>query len=584
MDLDRATPEKKTPQTTPDKNGSSSPLLSDASFTSTPLITSTPPSNSNPTFITNSLNLQRNPSTTKEQTEALNRAVSISSNRSIDPSRKSTLPSRLVASHQERGRARTDSDSSLLDNTNNSSLTKSPSNASVRSVQAVGSFPLGSLRVVSPSPPRAGDAGSHECLKSGDVFIVRGVPEGAIIGYDTHVLTVSMRDQFEGIKGIPPGVHLVWGGSAVTSLRNGFWFMSPKRASDEYGEIHVRRWDNQNEVLQEEISMAEVRIQKSELPELLPKMQSYAASNKAPLTQVNTTDSNNPTIAAKDPAIWLQLTSCMKGPMLNKVTGQKWNHWQVSSFHDYSSRSRNANSNREADITIDNYKDEVLNFIFPKDTRTFSETSQGRARTEQALDSTSHIEDIINENCTYQDSDEIIGELQFCYLTGMLLGNLACMEHWAHVVKTVFHAHTLAVEMPVFFTKFIQAVHTQFRYDNDYIDGSILDHDTNLVHDLTMILITFKSRLNERLIARGSTLTRDQTALATAFEEFEEWLWKWGWDLRGNYVRSGKIQLEDGEWVDAEMQDFEAEDERGEWAPVVVDLEENGREKGLIKF
>jgi len=429
MDHDGNTPEKKTPEISPQKNGSSSPLLSDASFTATPLITSTALSNGNSTFITNSLNLQRNPSTAKEQNEDLNRAASISSNRSIDLSRKSTLSSRLVASHQERGRTRTDSDSSLLDTANNSSLTKSLSNASVRSVQAVGNFPLGSLRVHSPSPPRPGEAGSHECLKSGDVFIVRGVPEGSIIGYDSHVLTVNKRDQFEGIKDIPPGVHLVWGGSAVTSLRNGFWFMSPKRASDEYGEIHVRRWDTQNEVLQEEISMAEVRIQKTELPELLPKMQSYPASNKAPLTQVNSVDSKKPTMAAKDPTIWPQLTSCMKGPMLNKVTGQKWNHWQVSSFHDYSSRSHNANSSRDADITIDNYKDEVLNFVFPKDTRTFSKTSQGRTRTEQALDSTSHIEDIINENCTYQDSDEIIGEVQFCYLTGMLLGNLACMEH-----------------------------------------------------------------------------------------------------------------------------------------------------------
>jgi A1 cistron-splicing factor AAR2 len=43
-------------------------------------------------------------------------------------------------------------------------------------------------------------------------------------------------------------------------------------------------------------------------------------------------------------------------------------------------------------------------------------------------------------------------------------------------------------------------------------------------------------------------------------------------------------RLEDGEWVDAELQDFQDEDERGEWAPAVVELDEHGREKGLISF
>ena len=36
--------------------------------------------------------------------------------------------------------------------------------------------------------------------------------------------------------------------------------------------------------------------------------------------------------------------------------------------------------------------------------------------------------------------------------------------------------------------------------------------------------------------------------------------------------------------VDAELKDFEAEDERGEYAPVVVDMDEDGRERDLIRF
>ena len=99
-----------------------------------------------------------------------------------------------------------------------------------------------------------------------------------------------------------------------------------------------------------------------------------------------------------------------------------------------------------------------------------------------------------------------------------------------------------------------------------------------------MVLTLFKSRLNELLLAQGSNLTPEQSAVGKAFETLESWLWKWNWDLRGNYLRSGQYQLEDGEFVDAELEDFEAEDERGEYAPVMVDLDEDGRERGLIRL
>jgi hypothetical protein len=50
------------------------------------------------------------------------------------------------------------------------------------------------------------------------------------------------------------------------------------------------------------------------------------------------------------------------------------------------------------------------------------------------MDTSSHVKAIISGICTYEDSDEIIGEIQFCYLTGMLIGNAACMEHWVRAL------------------------------------------------------------------------------------------------------------------------------------------------------
>jgi A1 cistron-splicing factor AAR2 len=289
-----------------------------------------------------------------------------------------------------------------------------------------------------------------------------------------------------------------------------------------------------------EVSVAELRIQKDGLPEIFDKLQAYNTSSSSLATQagsaVNTTFSNSLT---KDPNIWHHLTSSMKGALLSKITGHEWNHWQVSSTHDYKPAAKLASS--VPDDPLDFGMDEVLNFVFPKALRTFTSASIGRDRTEQAMDTSAHIMAVITGSCTYEDSDEIIGELQFCYVTGMILGNVACMEHWAHIVKVVFKAFRLALDFPTFFRKFVEAVHAQFIYDEEGLEGSILDHDSSLSDDLRIILTVFKSRLNELLLAQGGDLTPEQNEVGKAFEELESWLWKWGWDLRGNYVRSGKV-------------------------------------------
>jgi A1 cistron-splicing factor AAR2 len=322
------------------------------------------------------------------------------------------------------------------------------------------------------------------------------------------------------------------------------------------------------------VSSAEIRIQKQSLPEFEGRLNPYDLSNsRGPGTQL--------VDHIKAAGEWQQLTSCMKGALLTKITGHEWNHWHVSSTHDH----KPAEGSIRPKDSLDRRSDEVLGFIFPKANRTFSMTSRGRDRTEQAMDTSSHIKAIIQANCTYEDSDEIIGELQFCYLTGMILGNAACMEHWTHMVKILFRAFRLVLEHPVFYCKFIRAVHAELVFDEAGMYGSsILDYDPDLRTDFKILLITFKSRLNEQLLAQGSDLTDQQSEVGKAFEELESWLWRWGWDLRGNYVRSGKIQLEDGEIIDAELKDFQAEDERGEFGPVVVFLDEQGREEGLIRF
>lgn len=149
---------------------------SESSFSATPLIhSSSPKLDDSPqkisqTFMQNQISFQRSESATKEQASVLSRKLSVKSNSSssnVAPSAFNKLMETPLKenvpyeSYESRDRGRSDSDSSLIDVTNQCSLSKSSSersaksSKSVRSLHVVGTYPYGSLRVHSPSPTRA---------------------------------------------------------------------------------------------------------------------------------------------------------------------------------------------------------------------------------------------------------------------------------------------------------------------------------------------------------------------------------------------------------------------------------------------
>jgi A1 cistron-splicing factor AAR2 len=151
-------------------------------------------------------------------------------------------------------------------------------------------------------------------------------------------------------------------------------------------------------------------------------------------------------------------------------------------------------------------KDMVLKFAFLRNGVTYSRQVIGRARTEQALDTSIHIFHVIRDKCTFEDDDEVIGELQFCYLTGILLGNIECQEQWAHLVKVFFKAYRLAMDMPAFFRKIIESVHAQLIFDEEGVEGSIFDNLYMQQEEFKSVLTVFKSRLNEMLLEKVSVV------------------------------------------------------------------------------
>ncbi|KAJ8123816.1 hypothetical protein ONZ43_g320 [Nemania bipapillata] len=225
-----------------------------------------------------------------------------------------------------------------------------------------------------------------------------------------------------------------------------------------------------------------------------------------------------------------------------------------------------------------------LRFTFPMDARLINPAARGAERTRQALDPTGWIIDKLESpDCDYRPED-LTGEFQFAFLVGMHLGNFSCLEQWFFLAtQLIFRSFSLAVDRPQQARDLIQTFHAQLLYNDRYLQGDVFDLMPEHARKLRLALTTYKTHLDEKLLALGTLCSPDQNAVSIAFSSLESWLRQLGWDLRGEYVRSGNVMLEDGEMVQAELSDFEDEDERGEFAPTIVEVE-NGREAGLLSW
>ncbi|KAK0508837.1 hypothetical protein JMJ35_009113 [Cladonia borealis] len=118
-----------------------------------------------------------------------------------------------------------------------------------------------------------------------------------------------------------------------------------------------------------------------------------------------------------------------------------------------------------------------------------------------------------------------------------------------------------------------------------------VDHWAQLTRHITARVLTHLTKNKEwRITSASSALVdRDEIPGLQVEEVFEEGEGEdvkeemealegflrreYGWELGDEFVRRGMLQLDDGEMVEMEMEEMEGEDERGEYAPVVVDLD-----------
>lgn len=488
-------------------------------------------------------------------------------------------------------------------------VSKSDSNASHNSVPVLGAHPLGTLRLHQPDqsplarcvPMDADDDGpppldspaetalvrsAHEVPHEaspplrhgkggGDVVIILDLPEVFTVGYDAVSFTAK---HFGGIRDIPAGPHFFWvSHPRGMSTRCGCWVVSSGADN-----VHVLQWDKFNEVLSES-ARSEARIQADDIDPVHSKLVPFGdpAAVNAQAGDQGTFD------AERSLQMWTQLTGSITAEVLNRVSGQQSGDWPVHTA-DRIKGARLLASEIELDkrLSFSVLHTRELDFTFSQMSRTYSTAHTGAGRTLEATDATTYITSLIDDTTRGLTAGDIIGEFQFAYIVGTHLGNDSCMQQWWHMLlQLVLKAYLLPIRRPELAADLLRTLAAQLSYSADWLDESIIEYGESQARDLRLALTVYKRRLDELLTGLGSAATPAQLGAGAALSRVEAIVAdSLGWDMKGSFLRRGTVMMEDGEQVELETTDLQDEDERGEWAPEVVELDEGGRQRDLVSW
>ncbi|MCJ1386143.1 hypothetical protein MMC17_009269 [Xylographa soralifera] len=178
----------------------------------------------------------------------------------------------------------------------------------------------------------------------------------------------------------------------------------------------------------------------------------------------------------------------------------------------------------------------------------------------------------------------VLGEMEFCFLGVLTLSNYSCLEQWKRILSLVLTSYQIIASQSSFFVTFLDLLLCQLQHCDD-VEGGMFEvgresgsGEENLLRQL---LIGFKKELQEMEGAaplehcktNGDIAAVGLAEVKEKMQEVEMWLREeWRWELSDSWVRRGMIELEDGERVEVEVAEMEGEDERGEYAPVVVEM------------
>lgn len=260
---------------------------------------------------------------------------------------------------------------------------------------------------------------------------------------------------------------------------------------------------------------------------------------------------------------WACLVAHITPRFLTRLTGDE--RWQVTT-------ASCAVQDRDEipGLSADEVKgvERELGFLGINLKKTWRDGAVGRERTEGAVDRSWAMENLVEKWAVVGEEwgDAILGEMEVCFLMVPTVANFSCLEEWKRVLGLALTCRRLVAEREEWFTAFLDLLRRQLERGED-VEGGLFNMSDEGGAYLKGLLKGFKRTLGQVFKEDEGEEVRGEMEALEKFLKSE-----YGWELSDDFVRRGMLELEDGEQVEMEMDEMEAEDERGEYAPVVVDL------------
>ena len=207
--------------------------------------------------------------------------------------------------------------------------------------------------------------------------------------------------------------------------------------------------------------------------------------------------------------------------------------------------------------------------------RTWRDGATGRERTEGALDSSWALADVEERwqkafsgtDERRQNNEVLLGQMEACFLMILTVANYSCLEEWKRCIGLVLTCKRAVRKRGEWFASFLGLLKKQLERCDD-VEGGLFDMSDEGGGQLKKWLKGFRTTVGQVFgEGEGTDIKKEMEALEKFLKS------EYGWDLGDEFVRKGMLELEDGEQVYAETEEMEGEDERGEYAPVVVEIE-----------
>jgi A1 cistron-splicing factor AAR2 len=376
--------------------------------------------------------------------------------------------------------------------------------------------------------------------------LLLNLPPSALAGIDLLSFTTTPR--FRGVKDLPSGWHFVFTGTSTAfSIRHGIWF----RVQDQH-ELTITSWHQQDEQLSITTDEAEKLRWRANIGEVWEK-------GLTPYRQSSASEGEAQDLSGD----WLQLTSYISASLLRRIT-----QGDSESLHLTSASSAAQDLDDIPGLSSPESKthpEKELRFLPIDLKRTWRADATGRERTDAAQDSSWALSSLMAEFGN-KDGDEIIGELQFCFLMLLTLNNWSCLEQWKRILTLVFTCKIAVATHPDLFIRAIATLRLQLMHCKD-ADGGLIDLADEGGSLLKSLLARFRKSLHSLPRVEEVQDVLDELDDLEAYLRDEH-----GWQFGGSFAKSGVLDLEDGEQVRMDTTAYDEDDETGEWAPQVVDL------------